>query len=75
MAENTNGKTKKEQSASRKKYNQEKRAKKADEIVLKKPYKTPTETWWGKILVWVIFFGMVGLVVLSFILALIEGNA
>ncbi len=42
---------------------------------IKKPYKNPTETWWGKLIVWIIIFGMVGLVILSFVLALLTGNA
>ncbi|MCR3905655.1 MAG: hypothetical protein NUK62_01310 [Tenericutes bacterium] len=41
----------------------------------KKHYQNPTETWWGKAIVWIIVFGMVGLVILSFVLALIHGNA
>ena len=41
----------------------------------KKHFTTPTETWWGKTLVWIILFGMVGLVIISFIVAIINGNA
>ncbi|MBU1142146.1 MAG: hypothetical protein KKH92_00715 [Firmicutes bacterium] len=41
----------------------------------KKHYINPTETWWGKAVVWIIVFGMVGLIILSFILALIGGQA
>ncbi len=41
----------------------------------KKHYVNPTETWWGKAVVWIIVFGMVGLIILSFILVLIGGNA
>jgi hypothetical protein len=40
-----------------------------------KHYKMPTETWWGKLLIWLLFFGMVGGVILSFIVALINGQA
>ncbi len=41
----------------------------------KKHYVDPTQTWWGKAVVWIIVFGMVGLVILSFVLALVAGNA
>ncbi|MBN2300561.1 MAG: hypothetical protein JXC31_05185 [Acholeplasmataceae bacterium] len=41
----------------------------------KKHFQTPTETWWGKLIVWIIMFGMVGLIILSFILAVLEGTA
>lgn len=41
----------------------------------KKQYKMPFETWWGKILIWTLFVGMVGSVLLSFIVALISGQA
>ena len=40
-----------------------------------KHYTPPTETWWGKIIVWVLLFGMVGLIILSFVLAIISGTA
>jgi cytochrome b561 len=41
----------------------------------KNHYKNPTETWWGKAVVWVLFFGMVGLILVGFILSIINGNA
>jgi len=41
----------------------------------KKHFTTPTDTWWGKALVWIIFFGMVGLVIVSFIFTIIYSNA
>ncbi len=41
----------------------------------KKHFQTPTETWWGKLIVWIIMFGMVGLIILSFILAIASGDA
>ncbi|MGB1097562.1 MAG: hypothetical protein ACPG2Y_03110 [Acholeplasmataceae bacterium] len=41
----------------------------------KKQYKMPFETWWGKILIWTLFVGMVGSVLISFIVALISGQA
>lgn len=40
-----------------------------------KHYTPPTETWWGKLIVWVILFGMVGLVVLALVLAIVNGTA
>ena len=40
-----------------------------------KHYKMPYETWWGKILIWLLFVGMVGGVLISFIVALISGQA
>lgn len=42
---------------------------------IKKHFQTPTETWWGKLIVWIIMFGMVGLIILSFILAILKGTA
>jgi hypothetical protein len=41
----------------------------------KKHFTTPTDTWWGKLIVWVIVFGMVGLILLAFIFAIVSGNA
>ena len=41
----------------------------------KKHYKMPFETWWGKLLIWTLFVGMVGGVLLSFIVAIISGQA
>jgi hypothetical protein len=41
----------------------------------KKHFTTPTDTWWGKTLVWLLFIGMVGSVVVAFIFAIIQGNA
>ena len=41
----------------------------------KKHYTNPTDTWWGKAIVWIIIFGMVGLIVLSFVLSIVLGNA
>jgi hypothetical protein len=41
----------------------------------KQHYKMPFETWWGKILIWTLFVGMVGGVLLSFIVAIISGQA
>lgn len=66
---NANNKTSEKNS----KYNRQ--AHNPTDMVLKKPYKNPTETWWGKIIVWLLVFGMVGGVILSFILSLINGNA
>jgi len=41
----------------------------------KKHFTTPTDTWWGKTLVWLLFIGMVGSVVVAFIFSIISGNA
>ncbi len=41
----------------------------------KKHFVNPTETWWGKALVWIIIFGMVGLIILTFVLSIVLGNA
>lgn len=46
-----------------------------DKNAIKKHFQTPTETWWGKLIVWIIMFGMVGLIILSFILAILKGTA
>jgi len=40
-----------------------------------KHFQDPTQTWWGKIIVWILLFGMVGLIILSFVLAIIKGTA
>ncbi len=45
------------------------------ELEDKKHFVNPTETWWGKALVWIIIFGMVGLIILTFVLAILQGNA
>jgi hypothetical protein len=45
------------------------------EVVSKKHFVNPTDTWWGKAVVWFIIFGMVGLVILGFVLAIAQGNA
>lgn len=38
-------------------------------------YKMPHETLWGKIVLWLILIGMVGGILVSFIVALIGGQA
>lgn len=38
-------------------------------------YHNPTETWWGKLVVWVLLMGMVGLIILGLVLAIISGTA
>jgi hypothetical protein len=48
--------------------------KKTNKVPEKKHYKNPTDTWWGKTIVWVIFFGMVGLLVLTLVLAIVMGQ-
>ena len=51
------------------------KAKKNTKELEKKHYVDPTKTWWGKAVVWIIVFGMVGLVALTLIVALLAGNA
>jgi len=70
MATNKNNQT---SSSKNSKYGRQ--AHNPTDMVLKKPYKNPTETWWGKIIVWLLVFGMVGGVILSFILSIINNNA
>ena len=48
---------------------------KQTKAVEKKGYVNPTETWWGKAIVWIIVFGMVGLVILTLLVAILGGNA
>ncbi len=76
MAKNVNEKVAKSKKVNDTKV---KAAKKVEEsqttLQEKKHFKTPTDTWWGKIIVWVIMFGMVGLIILSFILAVLKGTA
>ena len=38
-------------------------------------YKMPYETLWGKIILWLLLIGMVGGVIISFIVAIISGQA
>lgn len=38
-------------------------------------YKNPSETIWGKIILWLIIFGMAGLIIVSLILAIISSTA
>ena len=40
----------------------------------KNHYHNPTEKWWGKLVVWIILFGMVGGIIFGFILAIINGQ-
>jgi hypothetical protein len=49
--------------------------KKTNKETEKKHFINPTETWWGKTIVWIIFFGMVGLLILTLVLSIILGNA
>ena len=51
------------------------KVKKTKTVEPKKHYVDPTQTWWGKTVVWIIVFGMVGLIILSFVAAIIWGNA
>ena len=56
-----------------------KSAKKKTEAVTNHPnqnhYHNPTETWWGKLVVWLLLMGMVGLIILGLVLAIISGSA
>ena len=47
---------------------------KSSKTPAKKHYKTPTDTWWGKLLVWLLFFGMIGFVLVGFIVLIIKGG-
>jgi len=50
--------------------------KKNNKLVKKQPeerdYKNPMESTWGKILIWILVFGMLGIVVIGSIWAIIE---
>lgn len=35
----------------------------------------PLQTWWGKLMIWVMLIGMVGGIIFAFIFALISGTA
>jgi|GEM_PF-1643565 len=39
----------------------------------KQTYNNPVETLWGKIIVWILLFGMVGLIIISSIWAIWKG--
>ncbi len=41
----------------------------------KNHYHNPTESWWGKAVVWLLLLGMVGAIIIGFVLAVIDGNA
>ena len=41
----------------------------------KKHYQNPSETWWGKVVVWLLLLGMVGAIIIGFILSVTSGNA
>lgn len=43
--------------------------------VVEKGYTNPTNSWWGKAIVWIIIFGMVGLIILTLVIAILTGNA
>ena len=51
------------------------KAKKRTKELENKHYVDPTKTWWGKAIVWIIVFGMVGIIVLTLAVALLSGNA
>lgn len=51
-------------------------AKKTNKVkVQEKGYTDPTKSWWGKAIVWIIIFGMVGLILFTVIWAIIQGGA
>ncbi|MCK9235331.1 MAG: hypothetical protein WC225_05700 [Acholeplasmataceae bacterium] len=41
----------------------------------RKHFKNPTDSWWGKVIIWILIFGMVGAVIVGFILSIVNGNA
>jgi hypothetical protein len=41
----------------------------------KNHYHNPTEAWWGKAVVWLLLLGMVGAIIIGFIVAVLGGNA
>lgn len=41
----------------------------------KNHYHNPTEQWWGKLVVWLLLLGMVGAIIIGFIVAVIGGTA
>ena len=41
----------------------------------KNHYQNPTEAWWGKAVVWLLLLGMVGAIIIGFIVAITSGNA
>ncbi|MFA5471058.1 MAG: hypothetical protein WCZ00_06075 [Acholeplasmataceae bacterium] len=41
----------------------------------KNHYHNPTEAWWGKVVVWLLLLGMVGAIIIGFIVAITSGNA
>ncbi len=40
----------------------------------KKHYHNPEESWWGKLIVWILLLGMVGAIIIGFIVAVVGGN-
>lgn len=48
-----------------------KRNLKATEVTSKE-YKSPSERWWGQVLVWGIIIGMVGVVIASLVVTIIN---
>lgn len=37
---------------------------------VQKEFKNPVKTWWGKLIIFLIIFGMVGVIIVSWILSL-----
>ena len=48
---------------------------KHSETPKKQHYLNPLETWWGKVIIWVLLMGMVGAIIIGFIVSIISGNA
>lgn len=40
----------------------------------KKHYQNPSESWWGKAIVWILLIGMVGAIIVGFIFAVVGGQ-
>lgn len=38
----------------------------------KKEYKNPVETKWGKITIWILLFGMIGIVIISAVWVIVQ---
>jgi hypothetical protein len=55
--------------------NKVKQNKKLETKSNKVSYKNPSDTVWGKIVLWALIFGMAGSVIVGLILALINSNA
>lgn len=53
----------------------DKNVKKNKQVVTKnekRDYKSPIDSIWGKVLIWILLFGMLGLVVITAIVAIVQ---